>query len=179
MAARRTAPRFPDGIHDGHAQRGDGLRKIPNVLSLLVLGGIVASALLGIFGGGHAPRTTASGPVAVLTVETPHTLRSGIFFETRIWVTARAPIADAVIALPPALWHEQTINTAIPQADKEESKDGTFRFHYGKLAAHEALELKFDGQLNPPLFAGTEGSIALLDGERELARAPLHYRVWP
>lgn len=177
--AKTSLTGFPDGIDDNHARGRGGLHKIPNVLSILVLGAIVAAALLGLFGGGKSPPVQVTTADATLTVTTPQTMRSGLFFETRITVAARRPIADVVIALPPALWRDQTINTTIPGADKEEGADGSFRFHYGALKSGETLEIKYDGQINPPLFAGTRGSIALLDGERPLADVPLNYRVWP
>lgn len=178
-AAGASPARFPDGLDDGHAQARDGLHRIPNLLSILVLGAIVAAALLGLFGGGRSRPITISGPDATLTVTTPRTMRSGLFFETRIAVVAHRPIKDVVIALPPALWRDQTINTAIPQSEKEEATDGSFAFHYGPLSAGATLDLKFDGQINPPLFAGTRGSITLRDGDRPLATIPLTYRVWP
>jgi hypothetical protein len=72
-----------------------------------------------------------------------------------------------------------TINTMTPAPGEEQFKDGAFRFDYGPLKAGETLDIKIDGQINPPLFAGTRGQIALFDGERELAATPLHITVLP
>lgn len=148
-------------------------------LPVLVLGALLAAALLGVFGGGKSAPVQASSPAATLTVTTPQTLRSGLFFETRMEVTAHRAIDDVVIALPPELWRDQTINTMIPSPDKEAGEDGAFRFHYGSLAAGKSLTIKFDGQINPPLFAGTRGTVSLQDGDAPLVRVPLRYRVWP
>ena len=137
------------------------------------------AALTGVLGGSKTRALTAASPAAVLTVDTPRTMRSGLFFETRIAVEAREALADAVIALPPALWRDQTINTVVPAAESEEHKDGRFRFHYGALAAGDRLEIKIDGQINPPLTFGTRGEVALYDGERLIASIPLVIRVLP
>ena len=176
---RDVAKGYPDGLAERHAGHGRLLDRHANPLSFVVLGGILLIALLGLLGGGRSPVVRATAPAAVLTVKTPHTLRSGLFFETVVTVEATAPIADAVIAVPAALWRDQTINTQTPAPEKEEARDGTFRFHYGPLEAGERLDVKIDGQVNPPLTIGTSGAVVLLDGEREIARAPLTIRVLP
>ena len=174
-----VAERFPDGLEERHAGHRPALHRHANPLSVLLLGGLLLLALLGLLGGGKSPVVQASAPAATLSVKTPQTLRSGLFFETDITAEAHAPIADAVIAVPPSLWQDETVNTQVPAPDKEAFKDGAFRFHYGPLAAGERLHVKVDGQINPPLTVGTEGAVVLLDGEREIARVPLSVRVLP
>lgn len=173
------AARYPDGVEEQHAARAPLLRGHASILSLMVLGGIVGAALTGVFGGGTSPVVRAESQKAAVTVKTPRRLRSGLFFETDITVTAKRPIADAVIALPPALWLDQTINSQVPAAEKEAFRDGTFRFHYGALAAGEQLRVKVDGQINPPLTVGTAGEVAVFDGERRLVALPLDITVLP
>ena len=170
---------FPDGLEERHAAKAPGLRRHAHPLSFVVLGVILLVALSGLLGGDRSPVVRATAPAADLTVKTPHTLRSGLFFETAVMVEAKAPIADAVVAVPVALWRDQTINTQTPAPEKEEAKDGSFRFHYGALAAGERLDVKIDGQVNPPLTVGTRGAVVLLDGQREIARVPLAIRVLP
>src|SRR3546814_4548345 len=90
-------------------------------------------------------------------------------------LTAEAPLDDAVIAVTPALWHDMTVNTMIPAPAEESFKDGYFHFSYGPLDAGERLHVKIDGQINPPLFAGTRGEIAVFDGDRRIgARSEEH-----
>lgn len=170
---------FPQGLSRRHVDHRPLLHRHANPVSFLLLGAIVCIALAGWLGGGRSPWRHARAPAATLSVKTPHVLRSGLFFETDIAVAARVPVADAVIALPPGLWRDQTINTQVPAADKEEGSDGTFRFHYGPLRAGERLEVKIDGQVNPPLTIGTRGAVTLLDGDRLLVSVPLSIRVLP
>lgn len=176
MAATRSAPAYPDGIEpvdaDGHGARF-------NWVSLAVLGAIMLAALLGAFGGGKARSVIADTPAARLEVHTPRVLRSGMFFETRIYVTAKAPVADAVIVVPVSLWRDMTINTMVPAPSDEKAERGAFRFSYGELKPGDRLDIKVDGQINPPLFAGNSGSVALHDGEQALAHVPVEIAVLP
>lgn len=182
MRDANASPGFPDGIVAAHADadtdaaRGRGRRRW---LALILLSALMVAALSGVFGGGKARPLTVTGDAAQLQVSTPRVIRNGVFFETLIRVTARTPIENAVIAVDATLWRDMTINTMIPAPSEESFKDGAFRLDYGPLKPGETLDIKIDGQINPPLFAGTDGTIALLDGERELARIPLTVTVLP
>ncbi|PCG16137.1 MULTISPECIES: hypothetical protein [Sphingomonas] len=169
---------YPDGLQADHTVRRRRAAYATPV-AMLLLGGVLMLALTGMLGGARSPAMRADAPDAVLTVKTPRTLRSGLFFETIVTVAARRPIADAVVAVPPALWRDMTINTQLPAAETEAFRDGRWHLHYGPLAAGERLEVKIDGQINPPLTIGTRGDVTLLDGERELARVPVTMRVLP
>lgn len=148
-------------------------------ISILILGGILLAAWLGVTGGQPSPPRAADFGDARLIVKTPTTIRNGEFFETDITLIAKAPIEDAVIAVSPALWHDMTVNTMIPAAAGESFEDGRFHFSYGRLDAGDSLHVKIDGQINPPLFAGTEGEITVLDGDRRIGAMPLRIKVRP
>lgn len=169
-------PNCPDGIATRNVEEHGGRW---NWVSLAVLGALMLAALIGAFGGGKSPVRVADGPVARFEIATPHTIRNGEFYEMRVRVDAKAPIAKAVLVVPVALWRDMTVNTMIPAASEEKAQGGAFRFDYGELKPGEILDLKFDGQINPALFAGTRGTIALADGERTLAEIPLNIRVLP
>jgi hypothetical protein len=170
---------FPDGIGNQHSEDQGRLARHASPLSILILGGLLLAAFLGAFGGGRARPLALDTGVARLTVTTPRTLRNGEFFETRIGVTAQADIADLVIAVRPELWRDMTINTMIPAASEETFKQDSYRFSYGPLKKGETLRMKIDGQINPPLFAGTKGEIAVLDGERPIGAIPFDIDVLP
>jgi hypothetical protein len=169
---------FPDGLANGHAAERQRHR-FANPASILVLGALLLAALTGLLGGSRPERTVATAPAAELALTAPRTLRSGVFFEMIVEATARRDMADAVIAIDAAAWHDLTINTQVPAAESEEAKDGRFRFHFGALKAGERLTMKVDGQVNPSLMFGTRGQVALLDGEVPLATLPLRLTVLP
>ena len=173
----RTASPYPDGIDPVHAEpRGGAWRRW---IAILLLAGVMLAALLGAFGGGKVRPLIVENRGARLEVATPRVIRNGVFFETRLRVVARQPIDKAVITVDASLWRDMTINTMIPAPSEEQVKDGAFRFDYGSLKPGETLDIKIDGQINPPLFAGTRGRIALFDDERELAALPLRITVLP
>jgi len=148
-------------------------------ISILLLGGLLVATGLGLTGGQPSPPIMADFGAARLVVKTPTTIRNGEFFETDLTLTAQAPMADAVIAVSPALWHDMTVNTMIPAPAKESFEDGHFHFSYGPLAPGESVHVKIDGQINPPLFAGTSGEIAVFDGSRRIGAMPLRIKVLP
>ena len=67
----------------------------------------------------------------------------------------------------------------IPAPVEEKPRQGAFRFSYGAMKPGDRLDIKVDGQINPPLFAGTDGTIELHDGERPLAAIPVAIRILP
>ena len=176
MAATRSTSAYPDGIAPADAdERGAGF----NWVSLAVLGAVMLAALLGAFGGGKARPLVAEAAAARLDVATPRVIRNGEFFETRIQVVAKAPIADAVIVVPASLWRDMTINTMIPAPSEEKAEKHAFRFRYGAMKPGDVLDIKVDGQINPPLFAGNSGSVGLFDGDRPIATIPVEITVLP
>lgn len=171
-----NATTYPDGIEPGDAD-GRGARL--NWISLAVLGALMLAALLGAFGGGKARPLAAEAAAARLEVATPRVIRNGEFFETRIRITARQPVSEAVLVVPASLWRDMTVNTMIPAPSEEKAEQGAFRFSYGALKPGDVLDIKIDGQINPPLFAGNSGAIELHDAERAIVAIPVEITVLP
>lgn len=97
----------------------------------------------------------------------------------RAMVTARRPFADMRIGVSQAYWHDLTINTMLPAPSQETSENGDFIFSYGPVETGQTLSVKFDGQINPPMFAGTEGQLKLMDGKETIVTMPVKLRVFP
>lgn len=146
---------------------------------LVALGAILLMALTGVFGGLKNPTLAASSSAATLRVNAPEVLRSGEFFEMRLALEAREPIARPVIAIAQSYWRDITVNTIVPAPASESFRDGFFVFEFDALEAGEAIELKVDGQINPSLFGGTEGAIEARDDARTLVRTETVLRVLP
>jgi len=173
-------PADPEGYPNGISQRNiAGSRRGPRAVPLLLLCALMAAGLAGALGGQPSPVVRSSHDGTTLSVKAPHILRNGLFFETVIEVRSRQPVDDLVIAVSDQLWRDMTINTMIPAASEESYKQGFHRFSFGKLDAGEALRFKIDGQVNPPLFAGTRGEIAAYDGDRKLVGTQVSMRVLP
>ncbi|MXO70806.1 hypothetical protein [Alteraurantiacibacter buctensis] len=167
---------FPDGIEPRHTRPGAmGWRFLP----LLLLGALLALALSGALGGRPNPVVTARSPAVDLAFKAPTILRNGEFFEMRVTATARRPIARPVLAVSATYLHDLTINSFIPAASKEGFEDGMFVFEFEPLPAGKALEIKLDGQVNPPLVGVNAGTLQLRDGDRALATLRSQLRVLP
>jgi hypothetical protein len=175
----KTITSFPDGIDESHAKAVRGLRAHASLIAFLVLGGLVAAAFTGLLGGRPSPTTVVTAPAASLQVKLARPLRSGLFFETHIVIQARRDIAKPVIGIDATLWRDLTINSYIPAAADESFKEGQYRFEYGALKAGETLDIKIDGQTNPPLVGSLAGTITLLDGDSRLTQTQLSIPVLP
>lgn len=172
-----TAAR-PQGIEESHS-RGRNWYRLANPASVLGIGLFLAAALAGVFGGQPHPTKILDVSAATVRYEFPDVLRNGEFFEMRIVVDARQPFSDLQIGVSSDYWRDLTINTMIPAASEEKSEKGVYLFSYGAVEAGDKLTIKFDGQINPPMFAGTSGQLILRDGERVLGSVPVELRVFP
>ena len=168
---------LPDGIDETALQSRGSSRVI--LLRFLIFAVILSLAMVGLFGGGSLGSRSVETPSARLTLEAAERVRNGNYFEARITVAARAPIAEPVIAVPAALWRQSTINSLVPQPKEEGFQNGEYRFRFAPLAAGQSLEFKIDGQINPALFGRLKGTYRLLDGDRELARIDRKLTVIP
>lgn len=148
-------------------------------MALIGLTGLLALAASGLLGGGSRPVLAAKGPQAELRIKTPAVMRSGMFFETLVEVRARQAIAKPVLAISESYWRDITINTIEPAPASEDSETAMFLFEYEPMEAGDQLRVKFDGQINPSLFAGTAGRIELRDDTRTIASLPLDLTVLP
>lgn len=178
MARARAASNLPQGIDEAHL-KAKGWHRHASPLSILLLGVLMVLALFGVFGGQPHPRRTIDTSAATMHLQLPERLRNGEFFEMRIRVDTKRTFTDLTLAVSSTYWKDLTINTMIPAPSEEKSEGGRYLFSYGEVTAGEALTIKFDGQINPPLFAGTQGEIALLDGDTEIATVPVMLRVYP
>lgn len=171
-------PNTPDGIAYS-AQEAGLWDRHASPISILILGAFLLAGLTGILGGAPSPHRLLNFEGAQMEVKGPAVLRNGEYFEINIRIVAQRPIGDATLAVSSSLWRDMTINSALPAAGEEGFRDGSFRMSYGPMEAGEVLEVKFDGQINPPLFAGTHGHISLYDGNRLLGRTAVTMAVRP
>lgn len=169
--------RPPDGIGEREIQQVEGWRRHASPLSLIVFGAVVTVALVGLLG--HERTWGAAGDGANLEVHMPEVIRNGEFFEVRVTVEAERDIGELVVAVDQSLWQDITINTMMPAATDESSRDGVYTFTFAELTAGSTFLLKVDGQVNPDIVAGNSGRIAVRDGKRLLAEATVTMGVLP
>lgn len=170
---------LPDGIRESQVTGKGGLSSKFRWFPLFILGSVLVLALLGTFGGLDSPVIEAEGEAGSLRVEAPAVLRNGEFFEMHITGVAHQALAKPTIAVSSRYWNDLTINTMLPAPASEGYEDGFFLFEFDPFEPGDRIDLKIDGQVNPPMFAGTRGAIEWRDGERVLAATPVELRVLP
>ena len=169
---------FPQGISEFHI-KANGWHRHANPAAMLALGLLLMLAFVGLFGGQPHPTQTVDAPSAKVILQLPQRIRNGQLFEMRMQIKAKQPFADLTLAISSSYWHDLTINTMMPAPTAEKSEVGRYIFSYGKAKAGDVLTIKVDGQINPPLFAGTEGEIQLRDGNSVIATIPVKMTVMP
>lgn len=179
LAPPSAAADRPDGIAPSQ------ITEVPSrfgyaarLLSLVVLGTVMALGLSGVLGG-RDTLLRAAGDGVEVSVQTPQVIRNGQFFETTLQVTAQRDIETLVLRIPPALWRDFTVNSAVPAAAEEGFHDGDYAFTFDRLKAGDRFETKFDLQINPDAAGHRAGDIGVFDGERRLAAVPVQIRVLP
>jgi hypothetical protein len=169
---------YPQGIHESHL-RSKNWYRFANPAAVIGIGLFLVAALAGVFGGQPHPTRIIETTAATITLEFPERLRNGEFFEMRANIEAKRDFADMGIALSSSYWQDLTINTMIPAPSEEKSESGDYVFTYGEMKAGDTLTVKIDGQVNPPMFAGTKGTLRLKDGDSLIAEIPLELKVFP
>lgn len=157
-----------------------GRRRHPTYrrIGLAILGVVVVAALLDAFGQ-ESTTTVASGPAAVLSVESPVRLRGGLYFQTRIQVEARRRLAHPKLVLSPGWLEATTLNTVAPSPESESSSAEGLALTFPPLPAGETLVVWMNWQVNPT-NVGTHGEdVELRDGATSIATVHRTLTVFP
>ena len=152
---------------------------IPSFILLAMMISTLGAALTGALGGGKPAERTADSPDAFLAIAAPRVLRTGEFFEFRVLIGAKENIAAPTLVFGAGAVRDATINSFMPAPDSESSGADGFEFRFGSLDRGEQLAVKIDGQINEAMIGALEGTVAIRDGERELAQIDLKIEVLP
>lgn len=169
---------YPEGIFESHL-RSKNWYRYANPAAVAGIGLFLGAALVGAFGGQPHPTRVIETSSATIVLEFPERLRNGEFFEMRAKIQAKRDFTDIGLSLSSSYWRDLTINTMIPAPSEEKSERGDYVFTYGEMKAGDTLTVKIDGQINPPMFAGTKGTLKLKDSNSTVAAIPLELTVFP
>jgi hypothetical protein len=157
----------------GRERRPIARRILIGVILLVPLAG-----LLNVFG--QRPSTaTASSPAARLSVYTASRMRSGLYFETRLHVTARRELRNATIVLGSGWLEGMTVNTIEPSPISESSRDGNLALRLGHIPAGHDYLLFLQLQVNPTNVGRRAADVDLYDGDRRLLHVDHTLTIWP
>jgi hypothetical protein len=145
---------------------------------LLAFLAVAALGLANVFGQ-RAATSSAAGDAGELTLEAPDRLRSGLIGQGTIRVDAAQRIARPRLVLDAGWIDGMTINTISPEAADQGSDEGRPVLAYGELPAGESLVVRISYQVNPTTIGSMDGGVALLDGDRLIARVDRTLVVFP
>lgn len=168
---------FPDGIGDHSVRPLAGWRRHASPLSLVAFGIVLTLAFAGLLG--HEREWHADANGTQMSVHMPEIIRNGEFFEIRIEIESSSAIGELGVGVDQELWEDVTVNTLIPAATEETSRDGEFRFTFGELPGDTPFMLKVDAQVNPDILGGNEGQVTVYDGDEPVASLNVSMMVLP
>jgi len=168
----------PGGIEHKHIHeaRGSIFRRWPFGLGGLAI--VLAPAFFGMYG--SDTRLVGAGSGVQLEVEGPGRARNGEFFELVLDVEALRDVQDLVVLVGADLLRDVTVNTVLPDPSEYGFRNGSYEFHFGRLASGASLKVKLDAQINPGHTpSANEATIAVADGESVLAKVFYVMEVLP
>ena len=144
---------------------------------LLVVLALPVLTVIGLFGQ-RAVITSASGPNATLTVDSPAHVRGGVVFTTEITVRAHSSLHDMQLRLDPGWFRGMVFNGIAPQPTNEDSQDGQVIYDYGSVDA-STFTIWISWQANPTNVGTHRQNIALYDGAEQIALTHRDVTVFP
>lgn len=145
-----------------------------------LLAGVSVAALTGAIG--QQPGASAtSARAATLTVREPDRLRLGLLFQATITVRAREAIETPRLRLSRGWFEEVQMTTVepVPLQERPAPPNGNVEWEYPPLRPGEVLVIWLQHQVNPTAAGTRDRSVALLDGDREIAVVHRELTVLP
>ena len=170
----------PDGIVLKRHRDLDGMRETlwPR---RIILGAIVAFAVLGLFNVfGQRPVTaSADAAEASLRVYAPDHLRGGLLFSARFHITAHRDVKDATLLLGQGWAEGMSINTIEPGPVGEASRNGDLALDLGHIPAGQSYLLFLQLQVNPTNVGRRPQRVQLYDGDTLLTTIDRTITIFP
>jgi hypothetical protein len=145
---------------------------------LTVLGLIALLALLNRFG--QRPATSvAQVPAATMRLSAPARIRGGLFFQSRVEISAAQPIDHPRLVLDEGWLEGMQVNSIEPAPVGEATRDGRVVLSYDALKPGDLLRVWFQFEVNPTNVGRRSYAIELDDAEQRVARIDPTITVLP
>lgn len=145
---------------------------------LTLFAALVVLGLFDVFGQGTT-QTVASTPAAVLSVTAPKAVRGGLFFQSRVDVTARRAIAHPRLVLDEGWVEGMQFNSTEPAPVSEANRDGRVVLTYDALDVGERLVVWMQFEVNPTNVGHRPYGLELDDAETPIAAVHRWITVFP
>lgn len=134
---------------------------------LILMTALLVAALLNVFG--ERPSTsTATSPVATLTMTAPQRLRGGLLYQAKFEIHARRDLKAPVLVLDQGWFDETTINAIEPEPAGATSDSQHVKYRFSPLSAGRTLTVYVGLQANPTNVGSHDAGVALDDGTHPL-----------
>jgi hypothetical protein len=170
-------------VTDLFTRVGDDVRgeRIGLAARRVVLTGFAAISLLGLLDafGQRDTASSAAGAKATVALSAPPTVRGGLFFQSRIDITATSAIDHPRLVFDDGWLEGMQVNSIEPSPDSESSRDGRLVLSYGALAAGDRLRVWLQFEVDPTNVGRRSYGFELDDAETPVARIDRDLRVLP
>jgi len=161
--------REPTGIAVGLWVR----RAILTLLGLIVLLGVLNRY------GQRPADSVARVPAATMRLSAPEHIRGGLFFQSRLEISAAQAIDHPRIVLDEGWVEGMQVNSIEPAPVGEAAREGRVVLSYDALKPGDLLRVWFQFEVNPTNVGRRSYALALDDAERPVARLTRDISVLP
>ena len=136
---------------------------------LTVLGVLVVLALLNRYGQ-HPADSVARVPAATMRLSAPARIRGGLFFQSRLDISAAQAIDHPRIVLDEGWLEGMQVNSIEPAPVGETARDGRVVLSYDAMKPGDLLRVWFQFEVNPTNVGRRSYAVELDDAEQPVAR---------
>ena len=136
---------------------------------LTVLGVLVLLALLNGYGQRPAD-SVARVPAATMRLSAPERIRGGLFFQSRLDITATQAIDHPRIVIDEGWLEGMQVNSIEPAPVGETGRDGRVVLSYDAMKPGDLLRVWFQFEVNPTNVGRRSYAVELDDAEQPVAR---------
>ena len=147
-------------------------------VGLLVVAGLAAAALAGVFGQ-RASTSSAASSMATLAVTSPGALRSGLVYQSRFDVEAIRWLDTPTLVLDDGWFEGMTLNSMQPEAKEQSERNGRMSLVFPAVPAGSTLSVRLQWQVNATTVGRREQSVVLTDGGATLTSIDRDVVVYP
>ena len=145
---------------------------------LTALGVLVLLGLLNRYGQRPAD-SVARVPAATMRLSAPDRIRGGLFFQSRLEISAAQPIDHPRIVIDEGWLEGMQVNSIEPAPIGEAGRDGRVVLSYDAMKPGDLLRVWFQFEVNPTNVGRRSYAVALDDAERPVARLAPTITVLP
>ena len=134
--------------------------------------------LLDVFG--QVPsKSSASATAATMTLAAPKTVRGGLFFQSRLDITAHQTITHPRLVLDEGWFEQMQFNSLEPQPVSEASRDGKVVLSYDTLNAGDRIRIWVQFEVDPTNVGRRSYDVELDDATSPVVRISRDITVLP